>query len=110
MTEVLGPAGMSRRRALSLLVSGGACGLAAPGLLLTVPAAEAQTIPNAFNQVDKPVPGEGNTARTRPQPEKPILSGDTGARRRRHRRKRVQDRRKRRSKPSAPPPSEAKPK
>jgi hypothetical protein len=112
MTEALGPAGMSRRRALSLLASGGALGLAAPRLLLTVSAAEAQTIPSAYNQVDKPLPGEGNTARIPPQTDKPIVSGETGARRRRLRRKRVQDRRKRRSKPSAPPraPSEAKPK
>jgi hypothetical protein len=113
MTEAPEPAGLSRRRALSLFGLGGALGLAVPRLLLTGSAAEAQTIPPAFNQVDKPIPGEGNTARTPPQPDKPILSGDTGTRQRRLRRKRQQQQRaKRRSKPPAAqqPASEDKPK
>jgi hypothetical protein len=73
--------------------------------LLTVSAAEAQTIPPAFNQVDKPIPGEGGTARTPPQPDKPIVSGETGTRRRR-RRKRPQEQRASRRRRSTPPEAE----
>jgi hypothetical protein len=116
MSEALEPEPVSRRRALSLLGLAGALGLAAPRILLTVSAAEAEAIPAAFDQADKPLPGEGGRARTSPEGDKPILSAETGTRRRRYRRKRVQERheyrRKRRRKPSAPqqPASEDKPK
>lgn len=115
MGETLEPEQLSRRRALSLLGLAGALGLAAPRILLTVSAAEAQAVPPAFNQVDKPIPGEGGTARTPPQPDKPILGEGAGTRRRRLRRKRAQEQRahrRRRSKPSEPqqPASEDKPK
>jgi hypothetical protein len=116
MSDPPKPEPMSRRGVLSLLGLAGALGLAVPRNLLTVAHAAAQTIPPAFDQVDKPIPGEGGTARTAPQPDKPILAGETGPRRRRLRRKRVQERRaaryRRRSKPSAPPQpaSEDKPK
>ena len=112
MGETLEPEQLSRRRALSLLGLAGALGLAVPRILLTVSAAEAQAIPPAFNQVDKPIPGEGGTARTPPQPDKPIVGEGTGTRRRRVRRKRPQERRKRRSKAleTQPPASEDKPK
>jgi hypothetical protein len=92
MVEALEPEGIPRRRALSLLGLAGALGLAMPRILLTVSAAEAQAIPPAFDQVDKPIPGEGGTARTPPQPDKPIVGEDTGTRRRRFR-KRAQQRR-----------------
>jgi hypothetical protein len=116
MGETLEPEQLSRRRALSLLGLVGVLGVAVPRILLTVSAAEAQAVPPAFNQVDKPIPGEGGTARIPPQPDKPILGEGTGTRRRRVRRKRVQERRdyrrKRRSKPVEPqqPASEDKPK
>jgi hypothetical protein len=110
------PEPMSRRGVLSLLGLAGVFGLAVPPNLLNVAPAEAQTIPSAFDQVDKPIPGEGGTARTPPQPDKPILANETGPRRRRLRRKRVQERRatryRRRIKRRAPQPpaSEDKPK
>ena len=120
MSETLEPEQPSRRRALSLLGLVGAFGLAVPRILLMGSAAEAQSIPPAippaFDQVDKPLPGEGGRARTSPQGEKPILSEETVTRQRRLRRKRVQERRdyrrKRRSKPIdlKPPASEDKPK
>jgi len=113
MTEALEPAGLSRRRVLWFLGLAGALGAAVPRLLLTASAAEAHTIPRAFNQVDKPLPGEANTARTPPQSDKPIHSGETAKRRRRLRRKRAQEARaRRRSKPLeiAPPATETKPK
>jgi hypothetical protein len=111
MGETLEPEQLSRRRALSLLGLMGALGVAVPRILLTGSDAEAQTIPPAFNQVDKPIPGEGSTARTPPQPDKPIVGEGTVTRKRRLRRKRVQERRKRRSKPSEPQPAgEDKPK
>ena len=86
MSETLEPEPLSRRRALSLLGLVGVFGLAVPRILLTVSAAEAQAVPPAFNQVDKPIPGEGGTARTPPQPDKPILGEGTVTRRRRIRR------------------------
>ncbi len=119
MSDPPKPEPISRRGVLSLLGLAGALGLAVPRILLTISAAEAQTIPAAFDQVDKPIPGEGGTARTQPQPDKPILADETGPRRRRLRRRRVQERRaaryKRRIKPHQPhqpqqPASEDKPK
>jgi hypothetical protein len=116
MSDAPKPEPMSRRRVLSLLGLAGALGLAVPRNPLTVATAEAHTIPAAFDQADKPIPGERGTARTPPQPDKPILGEDSGTHRRRLRRKRVQQRRanrsRRRTKPSAPeqPASEDKPK
>jgi hypothetical protein len=114
MSEALEPEEIPRRRALSLLGLAGLLGLAAPRILLTVSVAEAQTIPPAFNQVDKPIPGEGGTARTPPQSDKPIVGEGTGTRRR-ARRKRAQEQRanrRRRRKPREPeqPAAEDKPK
>lgn len=83
---------ISRRTVLSLLGLSGALGLAAPSIVLTVPA-EAQAIPPAFNQVDKPLPGEGGGARTSPQLEKPIPADEVGPKIRKPRRKRPRDRR-----------------
>src|SRR5690349_5147563 len=82
---------ISRRRALVLLGLSGAVGLAVPSLLPT--AAEAQAIPPAFDQVDKPVPGEGGAAQTSPQLDKPIPSEQTGTKTRRHRRRPARERR-----------------
>ena len=116
MSEALEPEGISRRRALALVGAAGALGLAAPGIVLTPPAAVAQAIPLAFNQEDKPLPGERGRARTSPQPDKPILGEEPAARRRRLRRKRVQQRldqrARRRSKPrgAEQPADENKPK
>jgi hypothetical protein len=99
MIEDRAPDVMSRRKALSLLGLAGAFGLAAPPIVLTVSDAAAQTIPPAFDQVDKPIPGEEDAT----QPRRP-------------RRKRVDDRRQRRRKrrsaprPAPPPASEDKPK
>jgi hypothetical protein len=90
---------MSRRKALSLLGLAGALGLAAPSILHAVSDAEAQAVPPAFNQVDKPIPGE-----------------ETATQRRTPRRKRVDERRQHRRKqraarPAVPEPaSEDKPK
>jgi hypothetical protein len=79
---------LSRRKALSLLGLAGALGLAAPPVLLAVADAAAQTVPAAFNQVDKPIPGEENaTPRRIP------------------RRKRVSERRQYRRKHRAPQPA-----
>ena len=89
---------ISRRKALSLLGLTGALGLALPPILLSVSDAGAQAVPPAFNQVDKPIPGEENATR------------------RIARRKRVNERRQYRRKHRAPrpavpePPSENKPK
>jgi hypothetical protein len=116
MSDAPKPELMSRRRVLSLLGSAGALGLAVPRFVLAASAAEARTIPPAFNQVDKPIPGERSTARTPPQPDKPILGEQTVTRRRRLRRKRAQEQRanraRRRSKPAGaqPPAGEDKPK
>jgi hypothetical protein len=97
LSEELEPEAISRRSVLSLLGLSGALGLAAPSLLLTVSAAEARAIPPAFNQADKPLPGEGGAARTSPQLDKPIPAGEAGTRTRGPRRKRLRERRKRRS-------------
>jgi hypothetical protein len=114
MGETLEPEQLSRRRALSLLGLVGVVGVAVPRILLTVSAAEARAVPPAFNQVDKPIPGEGGTARTPPQSDKPIVGEGTGTRRR-ARRKRAQEQRanrRRRRKPREPeqPAAEDKPK
>ena len=90
---------ISRRKALSLLGLAGALGLAPPPILLAVSDAGAQAVPPAFNQVDKPIPGEENATQ-----------------RRIPRRKRVNERRqyRRKHRPARPavlePPSEDKPK
>jgi len=109
MSEELGSEGISRRQALSLLGLAGALGLATPPMLLTASDAEAQTVPPAFNQVDKPIPGVKNPPQREPL-DKPIPP-NTGTRRR-HRRKRPVARRKPRSQPvtTQPPASEDKPK
>ena len=78
---------ISRRRALSLFGLAGASALTAPTILLRVAAAEVQTIPAAFAQVDKPLPGEGDAARTSPQVDKPIPADQTLPRHRRYRHK-----------------------
>jgi hypothetical protein len=75
MSEELKSEVISRRRALSFLGLAGALGLAVPPTLLMLSDAEAQAIPPAFNQVDKPIPGE-----------------ETGTERRKPRRKRPQER------------------
>ena len=114
MGEDLGWDAISRRRALSLLGLAGGLGLAVPPMLLTVSDAEAQAIPPAFNQVDKPLPGD--KIGTGPyQPDKPI-PGDKAGTARRPRRKRVVERRQYRRNRSSrplelqPPASEGKPK
>lgn len=57
---------ISRRKALSLLGLAGALGLAVPPtIVLVVSDAEAQAVPPAFNQVDKPIPGEENATQRR---------------------------------------------
>jgi hypothetical protein len=56
---------ISRRRALSLLGLTGALGFVAPPILLAAADAEAQAIPPAFAQVDKPIPGEENATQRR---------------------------------------------
>ncbi len=114
MSDTPEPEAIPRRRALSLLGLAGVLGLAAPRLLLTAATAETQGVPPAFDQADKPLPGEGGKARTPPEGDKPILSAETGTQRRRPRRKRVQQRRvhrrKRRGTPSeAPAAGEQKP-
>jgi hypothetical protein len=109
MGETLEPEQLSRRRALSLLGLVGVVGVAVPRILLTVSAAEARAVPPAFNQVDKPIPGEGGTARTPPQPDKPITGEGTGTRRRRIRRQRVQERRANRSRRRSKPPETQQP-
>jgi hypothetical protein len=87
------PEAMARRRVLSLLGLFGALGLAAPSIWPTFSAAKAPAVPHAYDQVDKPVPGEGGGARTAPQLDKPIPAEGTGTRTHRVRRKQVRDRR-----------------
>jgi hypothetical protein len=113
MSKKSGSEGISRRQALSLLGRAGALGLAAPPMLLTASDAGAETVPPAFNQVDKPIPGEKNPPQREPQ-DKPI-PGNTGTRRRFRRKRPVARgdyRHKRRSQPvqAQPPASEDKPK
>ncbi len=107
MSEALGPEAISRRRALRLGLAG-VLGLMVPGVPPLVSAAEAEAVPPAFDQVDKPIPGESGTPRTAPQGEKPIVGEGTGTRRRRYRRKRPRHRTKPASTPQ--PASENKPK
>src|ERR1051326_2179531 len=66
------PEAIARRRVLSLLGLFGVMGLVAPSMSPTVSAAEASAIPRAYDQVDKPLPGEGGAPRTSPQLDKPI--------------------------------------
>lgn len=109
MSDALEPEAISRRSALSFLGLAGALGLAAPQLLLTASAAEAEAIPPVFAQADKPLPGESGRARTSPEGDKPIVGEETATRRRRHRRKRAQKRRehqrKQRGTPGETPPA-----
>jgi hypothetical protein len=56
---------ISRRKALSMLGLTGALGLVAPRILLAASEAEAQAVPSAFAQVDKPIPGEENVTQRR---------------------------------------------
>jgi len=70
---------ISRRRAFSLFGLAGALALTAPTIALTTFEADAQ--------VDKPLPGEGDAARTSPQVEKPIPADQPLTRHRRYRRK-----------------------
>src|SRR5215467_13579409 len=100
MSEELGSEGISRRQALSFLGLAGALGLATPPMLLTASDVEAQTVPPAFNQVDKPIPGVKDPPQREPL-DKPIL-GNTGTRRKYHRKRPVarrDHRRKRRNRP-----------
>jgi hypothetical protein len=87
------PEVISRRSLLSLLGLSGALGLAVHSPSLAVSAAEAQAIPPAFDQVDKPLPGEGGAARTSPQLDKPIPADEIGPNTRRLRRNRLRERR-----------------
>jgi hypothetical protein len=79
---------ISRRSVLSLLGWAGASALAAASVVPT----QGATIPPAFAQVDKPLPGEGGAARTAPPLDKPIPADETGTRTRRLRRKPVRSR------------------
>src|SRR5262249_62409499 len=83
---------VSRGTVLSLFGLSAAWVPAAPRFVWTAPA-EAQAIPPAFNQVDKPLPGEGGGARPSPQLEKPIPADEVGPKIRKPRRKRPRDRR-----------------
>ena len=65
MTEQREREAISRRKALSLLGLVGALGLAVPPVVLAVSDAEARAVPWAFNQVDKPIPGEENATQRR---------------------------------------------
>ena len=107
MRQAPEPEAIPRRRALSLLGLAAMLGLAAPRVLLTATAADAQAIPPAFDQADKPLPGEAGRPRTPTEGEKPIPSVETATYRRRARHKPVQERRvyrrRRRSTPSAAP-------
>ena len=94
---------ISRRRAFSLVGLAGAFALTAPTILLRVSAAEPRTIPPAFDQVDKPLPGEGGAARTSPQVDKPIPADQTSTRRRRYRRKQRASHHKNRGERRVPP-------
>jgi hypothetical protein len=87
------PEAIARRRVLSLLGLFGVMGLVAPSMWPTVSAAEASAIPRAYDQVDKPLPGEGGAPRTSPQLDKPIPADGTGTRMRPYRRKQVRQRR-----------------
>ncbi len=109
MGEAFRPEAMSRRRALALLGLAGASCVALPQGLLTASAAEAQTVLRAFDQVDKPIPGERGPPRSEGDDEKPIPADEAVTKRRRPRRKR-QYHRKPRHKRRALPAREQKPK
>jgi len=109
VSEALDRKAVSRRGALSLLGLAGALGLAVPRILLTV--SEAQAMPSAFAQAEKPIPGEGGARPAASHGEKPLPGEGTGTKRRKRRRRRPQDRRPRRITPRLQePPSESKPK
>ncbi len=93
MSEAFRPEAMSRRRALALFGLASASCVALPPILLTVAAAQAQTVPPAFDQVDKPIPGERGTPRSEGDDEKPIPGDEGGPKKWRPRRKRDVERR-----------------
>jgi hypothetical protein len=88
---------ISRRKALSLLGLAGAVGLAVPPIVLAVSDAEAQAVPPAFNQVDKPIPGEENVTPRRIPRRKQVPQ------------RRLHHRKPRAARPAAPPPQQPQP-